>query len=147
MSTGFEDSKGCGYTFFSFSSLVLKKMYMIIVLIVHPFIEDMLQVITVSTSQPGRHLIAGGSGTTPAIYLWEKSITDEPEEDKDMDSPGERDRSERSNNGVNGSIILLMLILTYANWSPHFYRFLYFLSRFLEQHLRLGEVRSEIPES
>ncbi|KAF8869255.1 hypothetical protein CPB84DRAFT_1755304 [Gymnopilus junonius] len=34
--------------------------------------DDMMQVIAVSTAHANRHLIAGGSGSTPTVYLWEK---------------------------------------------------------------------------
>ncbi|KAF8873679.1 hypothetical protein CPB84DRAFT_1853936 [Gymnopilus junonius] len=35
--------------------------------------DDMMQVVAVSTAHANRHLIAGGSGSTPTVYLWEKT--------------------------------------------------------------------------
>lgn len=63
-------------------------------------LDDMLQTVAVTTAETHRHLIAGGSGTTPVIYLWEKLIPDKLEQDRPV-AADTTERSNRPDNAVN----------------------------------------------
>lgn len=91
-------------------------------------VDDMLQVVAVSTVQSTRHLLAGGSGSTPVIYLWEKVIPEAPEPARRAAvRPAVAEGVDRPDNAINGPVIFLVLLLTYSNWSPHFYHLVDFI--------------------
>jgi len=78
----------------------------------------MIQTIGVAPITSPRSLIAGACGGS--ISVWEKLDAELLEED-DIDVEPRRG-SVSSRGSMNGPVILLVIVLTYANWSPIFFQ-------------------------
>jgi len=78
----------------------------------------MTQAVATTPEKSPKSLIAGSSGG--AIYIWEKLDPQPPA----AGNPGSRHNQQMQSSyqaSSNSIMILLVVVLTYSNWSPYFF--------------------------